>query len=368
MRFRVAAFDNGLPWALTALPGRFVAVGFGPDGNQSWVSANGIDWEVSPAPDLPYADVTAVDGGVIAVGGVAQPGAAVAELASFRYPTRDRPSLLATCEPGPPTEATVWSSGDGLKWSREPRQHALIGVPMLAVAMTPDGRRAYGVGGGTSCNQPDRRLRSAAWYSDEPAHGGWHRLDAKALETGFIVDVATFAGGLVAVGTQEDIAAVSCPGAMHPRVWLMDKDAHWRAFDPGFGLGRILAVTASQSRIVALARIAANADDCTGHLAIWSSTDGRSWAASPDDMTPQSADSPVADFHLATIDAGVETWFVAAGPGIWISVDGVSWRRVIEPPGESLTAVTAGDQSVVAVGINVADSSGVAWVRPIAGP
>ena len=240
-------------------------------------------------------------------------------------------------ESGGDHDAAVWTSADGMAWTRVPHDENIFGGPdnqwMWDVTTGPAGLVAVGFEG------PPEQLHAAVWNS--PDGEIWRRVphDAELFE----VD----------------------------------------------GRAAMLGVTAGPDGYVAVGEIGPPDIDA----AVWTSPDGTTWSRVPDNEVVLGgggngvATSP---YESAIQSMSAVAWtgdrFVAVGleddaAAVWISTDGTRWERVADPAGvfgggigsTAMRAVTTGGPGLVAVGngsavdrLTVAvwtSPDGVAWTR-----
>lgn len=244
--------------SITAGGPGLVAVGFGSDayrtGAAVWTSADGRTWTNVHLGlgDGPIFDVTTGGPGLVAVGTTSGGwGAGSGDL------------------------APVWTSVDGLSWSRAPSDPAFRGAWLRAVTAGGPGLVAVG----STLDGPQ------AWYS--PAGTTWERASVPPAPPDVAHD-----------GRQAD-------------AWMQD-------------------VAATGDRLVAVGQIGLQVGENGVRYvpAMWTSTDGVTW-------TEISLDEDVfpSESEVRSVAAG-PGGFVAVGgifrdvPMVWTSEDGLTWRRV----------------------------------------
>ncbi len=293
-------------------------VAVGRDGNDGalnaavWTSANGTDWTRVPDDDTVFGgpgsqamfSVAAGDSGLVAVGYDASGGDA---------------------------DAAVWTSPDGLTWTRVPHDEATFGgdadQDMLAVATGGPGYVAVGddYSAGDSAG--------AVWTSPDGA--AWTRVTTAAFgstEAQTIETVTAGGPGLVAVGYE--FVETDWNGA----VWTSADGATWkRAADPTSALAggnneAILGVTATETGLIAVGY-----DDASGDwdTRVWTSDDGAEWTLLPADQTVFGGpgDQQVAKISSSgsgLVAVGRESAGNGADAVVWISTDGIEWTRVAD--------------------------------------
>jgi hypothetical protein len=251
---------NGFPEHIAAGPKGIVAIGTLDGKTASWASADGIHWDyhlkVFPTAFgtndfVRVSDVVATSTGWLAVG-------------------RDDIACYTDCIPQP-LRAPVWTSSDGLTWTRVASQASLRTAGLNAVAAIEGGFIAGGDAGG----------RAAFWLS--PDGLGWTRvLDDPSLgptDSGAVVQVVGIAardGSIVAVGMQR------ANGDAPPTVmaWRSTDGRTWTAASvEGASEGQVFSVAATPTGFLATGP--SGDTSCLG--GIWSSTDGSAWTCEATD-------------------------------------------------------------------------------------
>ena len=215
------------------------------------------------------------------------------------------PGLVAVGEHDP--GALVWTSSDGIVWSRVHEESD--GARIKAVTVGGPGLVAVG----------SDDLGAAVWTSSDGI--GWTRVpDPSDVFLGATMnDVTETPSGLVAVGG----------GSAYQRCSSNNKECGaviWTSPD-GFAWTRIYTDDGSDMRAVTTAGPGMIAVGWAG--AVWTSSDGLSWLRQPTD------EGTFAGAHrLVTVTAGgqgviVGAQFLFGGPSaLWTSADGVTWSRV----------------------------------------
>jgi hypothetical protein len=250
--------STGAHWNPTRIatgPAGVVAIGGISDHPASWFSSDGLTWIASrdalPLPSvgtdsLEITDVVASADGWLAVG-------------------RRDPACNLDCGTTP-SRAYVWTSSDGLHWTRIPDQNALKGGGMAAVTRADQGFVAAGVAS----------AHAAIWVS--PDGLAWSRVpDARMFHSPASPDgslpvdatgVAANDGVMVVVGQAlgQDASEV--------RAWWSTDGLTWAnaEIERAKG-GQVFSVAATPFGFLAVGP--SGADSCLG--GIWSSIDGRAW-------------------------------------------------------------------------------------------
>ncbi|MGI9622458.1 MAG: sialidase family protein [Acidimicrobiales bacterium] len=262
-------------------------------------------------------------------------------------------------------DAAVWTSVDGITWSRAPHDETVFGGAAMS-SVTVGGPGLVAVGG-TSAG-------AAVWTSVDGIT--WSRVPHDETVFGGDADMGrvTVGGpGLVAVGPKflEGAAAVwtSADGLAWSRVPL-DEEV--------FGGASIGDVTAGGPGLVAVGSAWLEAED-RGVAAVWTSVDGLTWSRVPYD---EAMFGPGDEHWMAAVVVGgpglvAGGWFANEdlydqGTAVWTSVDGLTWSRL--PYDEAVwgygnvTSLVAVDSGLVAVGADYypaqTDRGGRVWTSP----
>jgi hypothetical protein len=288
------------------------------------------------------------------------------------------PGLVASGQDfsGGDGDAAVWTSPDGRVWSRVPTDEAVFGgagdQAMVMVAVGGPG--LVGVGYDFSGGDGD----AAVWTS--PDGVGWSRVPADEAVFGGSGDqvmaaLAVGGPGLVAAGYD------SSGGDRDAAVWTSPDGVGWSrvpADEAVFGGGAdqmIWSVIAGGPGLVAVG------DDVSGgdrDAAVWTSPDGVVWSRVAAD---EAVFGGPADQSLQAVAPGgpglVAVGFDFSGGdqdgAVWASADGLVWSRVsVEEPvlggagNQFLRRVVAGGPGLVVVGADSSggDRDGAAWHGP----
>jgi len=328
--------EQGISSLTVGGPG-LVAVGQA-DGPAVWTSVDGIAWSQPPGNEAVFdigggmASVTAGGPGLVAVG-------------------------VAFDEDGPGEDgAAVWTSSDGLMWSRVPHDEAVFGGAAMT-SVTAGGRGLVAVGwdghphGGES--------NAVVWTS--PDGLSWSRVPYNDAIQGDVAgawmwDVTAGGPGLVAVGTTTDGAAV----------WTSVDGINWSRVshdETVFANSEMRSVTTGGPGLVAVGgtgnySLPVGAKD---GAAVWTSVDGSVWSRVPHDEQAFGAAG------MTDVTAGgpglVAVGFATDGAAVWTSVNGIVWSRVphddelfrVRNPVD-MTSVVAGGPGLVAAGWSGADN------------
>jgi hypothetical protein len=278
------------------------------------------------------------------------------------------PGLVAVGGAGPGEDrewrAAVWTSPDGITWSRVPHNEALFGRAIMN-SITVGGPGLVAVGTATLDNDDDV---AAVWTSVDGIT--WSRVPYNEAVFGrddgqWMWSVATGGPGLVAVGSDSSGAAV----------WTSIDGIDWSRVprnEAVFGVGEMRSVTAGGPGLVAVGA----PHGASSHAVVWTSVDGISWSRVP--------------HNEAVFGEAAMTSVTVAGPGlvavggtgnlrlgqaqVWTSPDGIAWSRVNNEAVFSgrrdiaMRSVTAGGPGLVVVGADGIDAGfvgnydAVVWV------
>jgi len=327
-----------------------VAVGVDSTGPAVWTSADGITWSRVPPDEAVFgaldeqsmADVTVGGPGLVAVG-------------------RD--------ESGLDGDAAVWTSPDGVIWSRVPHDEAVFGGEreqhMSGVTVGGPGLVAVGA---------DHATGPAVWTS--PDGVTWSRVPPDdAVFSGerdqWMTDVTVGGPGLVAVGSGDGVST-------RPAVWTSPDGITWTwvPHNDAFagrtgGYPGMNSVTAGGPGLVAVGSI-------DFHAAVWTSADGVTWSRVPHDDAVFGLEG--SEMESVTVGGPGLVAVGSSGSGgdvdaaVWTSADGVGWSRVPndEPvlglgasvnarpdtsdfAPEGMQSVTASPFGLIAVGLDWSD-------------
>lgn len=277
-------------------------------------------------------------------------------------------------------DAAVWTSPDGLVWTRLPDVDGVFGGPGRQSADSVVAGDDMVVAVGHDVDDVDQDV--AVWVSpdglawtrvahDEEVFGGDGNQASEA--------VASTDSGFVAVGHDAEIFGPA--GADYDAaVWRSPDGTNWsrvphdEAIFGGDGWQGLRTVLAADFGLVALGW---TEHDGPYDVAVWTSTDGTDWfrAAHDEGELGGPGEQMVSDI------AGGDRGFVAAGrdaadddvdAAIWISTDGAAWTQLHDaafggPGPQEIRGVAVLDDLVVGVGIDWADDEPmpVVWVgRP----
>jgi hypothetical protein len=256
--------------------------------------------------------------------------------------------------PGVDGVAAVWTSTDGIVWSRVPHDEAVFGGEgdqgMSSVIVGGPGLLAFG---GDDL-WPDGGSRDAVWTSVDGL--SWSRVP---LDDALYQGSEAVAGGpgFVAVDESDDGAAVwtSTDGIAWSRVPHDEAVVGLRLGDGN----AMTAVTAGGPGLVAVGSDGLNSDEPTGRAraVVWTSIDGLTWSRLPHDEAVFGGEGDQGMFDVIAGGPGL----VAVGENdhgapVWTSADGITWSQVpndesvFSGPDTRIRDVMTGGPGLVAIG------------------
>ena len=317
-----------------------------------WTSVDGLTWSRVPHDETVFGGPGGQRMSDVTVGG---------------------PGLVAVgwAEVGGYSDAAVWTSVDGLNWSRVPHDEAIFGttIDQEMNAVTTGGPGLVAVGW-ASDDQNDESAVAAVWTSVDGT--AWSQVPHDETVFGggqwqWMSDVTTGGPGLVAVGEDGSDAAVwiSVDGLTWSRV-PHDEEIFGRA--DGRGGQEMSKVVATTAGLVAVGSEQIGDDVPTGqarNAAAWTSVDGLTWSRVPHDASVFGGignewinDVTATETGLVAVGVLVHgnssDWFTDQEAVVWTSPDGLTWSRAPQDEaafGEAaMRSVTAVGTRVVAVG------------------
>jgi hypothetical protein len=261
------------------------------------------------------------------------------------------PGMVAVGSDGSPGDcegrAAVWSSVDGIAWSRVPHSEAVFGeAQMTGVTVGGPGLVAVGHASGRTVDA------AAVWSSVDGITWSRVRLSEAVFGGGATMWNVTAGGpGLVAVGWDGHPHGETSNAV----VWTSVDGMTWSKVPDTNGVfsqerGQWMwSVTKGGPGLVAVGY------DSSG-AAVWTSQDGFNWSKAPHNKTI------FKDAEMRGVTAG-GPGLVAVGSGwnseasnamVWTSADGIAWSRVPHNEavfgGAHMSSVTPEGQGLVAVG------------------
>ena len=321
--------------------------GWEGDGDAAvWTSPDGLTWSRVPHDESVFGgansqtmwDVTIGGPGLVAVGW-------------------DGQGIL---DDVPDVDAAIWTSPDGVTWSRVPHDEEVFGGAWIN-GVTVGGPGLVAVGG-TEGYFTDGD--AVVWTSvdgitwsrvphDETIFGGPQRQTMH--------DVVVGGPGLVAVGMNGGIGPWDNNPGANAAVWTSVDGITWSRVphdESVFGTGgnpSMLGVTAGGPGLVA---VGADYHPELAETPVWTSPDGITWTRVPDDETVRGSMTGVAAGGSGLVATGAQA-------RVWTSVDGITWNRV--PNDETVFGsdwvfrVTVGGPGLVAVGHDGGDAAAWVW-------
>jgi len=243
----------------------------------------------------------------------------------------------------------IWTSVDGLSWSRITHDPVVFGVDDALRSVTTGGPGLVAVGSAED-------HVAAVWTSTDGLT--WARVphDDATFVQGWMSSATSGGPGLVAVGELDPDAAV----------WTSVDGLTWSRVphdDAVFGQARMNSVTVGGPGLVAVG------SDGSG-AAVWTSPDGTSWSRVPHDDAVFGTAGTVSMNSVTAggpglVAVGYDGAFGGSRPPVWTSVDGVIWTRVPDDQANftdlgdsSMESVIAGGPGLVAVGASHLDAIG----------
>jgi hypothetical protein len=245
--------------------------------------------------------------------------------------------------------AAVWTSSDGVTWSRVPDDESVFGgVSHQAMwGVTDGGPGLVAVGEDRSRDFEDGDV--AVWTSTDGIT--WSRVphDEENLGAGQVTSVTRLGTLLVAVGNEGD------EDGDDAAVWTSVDGIAWLRVphdETVFGGAGMQSVAVGGPGLVAVGT-ASSGDDT--HAVVWTSVDGFTWSRVPhDEAVFGGAGNQVVEAVTARGNSIVAVGADEEDAAAWTSLDGIAWTRVPDDDaiftGAGMSSVTFGGSGVVAVG------------------
>ncbi len=345
--FEIASIAAGGPGFVAV--GDSVRVGTSSQAEDAavWTSPDGTDWtrlppsaEVFGGPGVQHTgdvtvrnpgvqimeDVTAGGPGLVAVGG------------SF-----DGPDVVGRA-------ATVWTSEDGINWSKTPYSEAAFGSKIRDEPGESSTWMRDVTEGGSGLVAVGTDARSAAVWTS-PDGITWTRVphDPEIFGHSEMTSVTAGGPGLIAAGFDS--------GYSSSGIWTSPDGTSWSRAEIE---GRYInAVTVGGPGLVAVGGYEDEPTGChasaTGecYAAAWTSVDGITWTPVPYDQAVFGGGD---DKQMMRSVTAVGSHLVAVGSSVWTSPDGITWTRTFHDPAVvgaeriGMWSVAAGHHGLVAVG------------------
>lgn len=312
-----------------------------------WTSVDGIEWSRVPHDEEVFGGPGEQWMGTVTVGG---------------------PGLVAVgwaLENPWDADAAVWTSPDGINWTRVPHDEAIFGgLSYQAMGgVTAGGPGLVAVGEDRSRDVDDGDV--AVWTSVDGIT--WSRVphDESVFGTGQVTSVTSTDSRIVAVGNE------GFDGGDHAAVWTSPNGIDWSRVphdDNVFGRAVMQSVTVGGPGFVAVGS-AGSGDGIDA--AVWTSADGINWSRVPHD---EDIFGGVAGQAMESVTVGgpglvAGGWDVGAA-AVWTSPDGITWSRVSEDQAifasGKISSVASANSALVAVGNDWSDNYDAAvWVMPL---
>jgi hypothetical protein len=257
------------------------------------------------------------------------------------------------CTPEPAT--ALWTSVDGLVWSRVDLGKAFGGAAVGDVSAGPKGYMAV------SLSTDDAASAAAVWLSSDGQN--WHSasLLPATFQDAYLARGTVLSDGFLLAGRIGSVAgwgAGSFPWTT-PAVWWSADGAAWSRV----ALAAAKAASQAEAAVTTIAegKLVAHVGswDCTcppdGDGQAWTSSDGRTWKA---------AGSQFPSPAVVLSDGRQALQVVASDAGLTVAVssDGFKWARVVE---SGSGPADLSDEAYGPGGLLVEDSNGGLWLAVI---
>jgi hypothetical protein len=279
-------------------------------------------------------------------------------------------------------DAAVWTSVDGITWSRVAHDEAVFGGAIMR-GVTVGGPGLVAVGSVLIDGWDDQLERYRKWPGDAAVWTSvdgitWSRVPHDEAVFGGannqgMIDVTVGGPGLVAVGS-DGLGFNDDSPSQVAAVWISVDGITWSRLPknavPGGQNYLMWSVTAGGPGLVAVGwdhpeLVRANTSDA----AVWTSVDGTTWSRVPHDEAIFGA---TGGWEMVSVSAA-GPGLVAVGDAVWTSVDGRTWS-LSEQLGpdfgeETMWSLTAGGPGLVAVGDSGDEAAvwtsvdGITWSR-----
>jgi hypothetical protein len=290
------------------------------------------------------------------------------------------PGLVAVGygQSGDDFDAAVWTSADSATWSRVPHDEDIFGGNgnQFMFDVVAGGPGFVAVGADVSGGDADTAIWTSAdgltWSRvphDEEVFGG--------EDVQRVWSVTVGGPGLVAVGVAGPSPDVD--GAVWTSVdgetWT--RVPHDEAVFGGDGVQWMWSVVEGGPGLVAVGYDESGADG-DKEAAVWTSTDGEAWTRVPQDAAVFGGAGEQRMWGVAATDAGLVAVGADGSGGdfdgaVWTSVDGISWARLPDaeaslggPGDQTMTYVAVVGPDLVAVGYEGPsdEADGAVWTAP----
>ena len=326
-------------------------VAVGRDEGMVLTSVDGITWSRVPYDEMVFGGSTMIS---VAAGG---------------------PGLVAVgwdgqvLDPSPDGDAAVWTSVDGVTWSRVPHDEEVFGAAFM-VSVTAGGPGLVAVGGTDGIRTDGDAV---VWTSvdgitwsrvphDETIFGGPQRQT--------MYDVVVGGPGLVAVGREGDERPWDNSLDNAAAVWTSVDGITWTRVphdETVFGTGGNPPTSASPGPVMLSVTAGGPGLVAVGRKAAWTSPDGVTWTRIADDVTVRSFMTGVTAGGPGLVAVGLDS---SGATAVWTSVDGITWSQVPDDNAafgrypDWTYDVTVGGPGLVTVGNAGGDPAVWVWVAP----
>ena len=244
-----------------------------------------------------------------------------------------------------------WLSTDGTTWSG-PVKSTTPGDDARGTGLVEEGSTIVAIA--TELQDPATNKNRGRVYLSTDASAWTDPLAADALAQDIPTGIATDGASLVVVGS-----AISEDGTHNGGAWRSADGHAWSAAtdDGSFEGAQLMAVVHGSGGYVAVGSIGLDG-------AVWSSSDGTTWARVDGGAFKGSSLGDVAANGTGYVAVGRG----ANGGAAWTSTDGKSWRAsgtIQGSEGTRFVAVAIGSTASIIVGGAVGSPSGMVWVGPL---
>jgi hypothetical protein len=248
--------------------------------------------------------------------------------------------------------AVIWTSVDGYTWSRVPHDESVFGGAFIE-AVTVGGPGLVAVGGTGGYNTDGDAV---VWTSVDGVT--WSRVPHDESVFGgvngqFMSNVTVGGPGLVAVGSGGGIGPWDHSVDTHAAVWTSVDGTTWSRVPDDDALldigATMMSVAAGGPGLVAVGSDWWPPD--RARTPVWTSPDGITWTRVPDDEAVRGVMFDVIAGGPGLVAVGCVCGTVGEGSVVWTSVDGITWTpddRADRRPGDIMrTASIQGPYLVI---------------------
>lgn len=268
----------------------------------------------------------------------------------------------------------VWTSPDGLTWTAVPLEEE--DGDMTSVIAGGPGLVAVGQEGWSAAvwTSPDGLTWTRVPHDPEIFGTGLVRNDLWVPQTA-MRDVTVGGPGLIAVG-EEGVWGGSENGVEYEStgaavVWTSPDGVTWTRVphdEEVFGGEGFQKMSSVTVGGPGFVVVGEFELDNTGRALVWNSPDGVTWSRVPYDETIFGPD-PALDADRPMIDvATLDGGLVAVGTGTWTSPDGYTWTRIADHLGDGFSDIIVGGPGLIAVGGAETEDGGAVAAVSVATP